>query len=773
VALQTVAERAAEPRSETTSFSRRLRILLCLLALAYALLAGLRTLTELDLGWQLATGRWIAQHHRIPFTDVLSYTAQGRPWIYPVGSQLLFYALYRLGGYALLSWLGAIVCAGTIAVLLRRASAITAALAILAVPLIAARSGPRADMFSVLLFSVFLSVLWQYRQTGQARLWMLPVFMIAWVNLHLGLAAGLGLLGAYVLAECLDLPWPARRQAALLRLRRSWPWMLATFAASLVNPWGWRVYAQMLGFMAPMAKATQDLSIAEWIPQKLNWASAVALRNPDFYLWLLIAVVGAIPIALWRKHLGEAAILAGAAYVSARHVRLEGMFAAVAVVIAGSVLSSAWRAWEPRIFDALRWDARSRRIVAVGLSSLVVLLTCVWSADVVSDRTHLSATETADFGAGLSWWFPEGAANFIERENIPGRIFNTYNEGGYIAWRLGPQRLDYVDGRGDPFGPELIAHAGSLMATLPDSPEWQAEADRYGIDAIIVPLGRYDALQFFPLLRQFCASETWRPVYLDEVSAVFVRRLPETEALIQRLQIDCATAPLPSTSPARTGSRAFNQWANAAALLSALGRSSEAFAATTNALAIFPDSAYVHFVRGQLFAQSGRLQDAESQFLLAAALAPKAVIWSNLAAMYEREGRTGEAIAAWEHVVALSSDRYLPLLSIGFDYLTENRPQDALQAFDRSEASAPANMKQDPALRSNLAHGRAMAWKTLGNYPQAISLEEQTVRLSPDRAEDWIELAGLYEHEGRIAEAQQARERAAAVSAGQPNSSSR
>jgi Tfp pilus assembly protein PilF len=714
----------------------------------------------------MATGRWIVQHHQIPSTDVLSYTAQGHPWLYPVGSGLIFYAVYLLGGYALLSWLGAVVCAGSVALLLRRGSPFTAALAILAVPLIAARTGPRADMFTVLLFAAFLSLIWQHHETGRARLWLLPVLMIAWVNLHLGLAAGLALLCGYVLVECLEMLQPAQREAALQRLRRAWPWLIATAAATVVNPWGLRVYQKMLGFMAPMASPGQSTSITEWAPVKLSWTSAIAglsFHGPDFFLLVLIAAALAVPIAVWRRQFGEAIFLIGAAYLGTRHVRLEGLFAVVVVVIGGAVFTSAWRAWGRRMIG----DRRSRLILAIGSCSLLLLMTGVWSADLITDRTHLMATDTATFGTGLSWWFPEGAAAFIERENIPGRVFNNYNEGGYVAWRLGPERLDSVDGRGEPFGPEAIEGSGRLMGSLPNSSEWQSEADRYGINAIIVPLGRYDGLQFFPLLRQFCSNEIWSPVYLDEVSAVFVRRTAQTEALIQRSQLDCFSAPIPVNSTAGSGSKAFNQWANAASLLSALGRNSEAFEATTKALAIFPDSAYVHFLRGQLLAGSGKTQDAESQFLTASSLAPKAVIWATLAGMYEQQGKMSDAVAAWEHVADLSPDAYLALLSAGFDYLNENRPQEALKAFERSEDSAPAAMKQDASLRGNLAHGRAMASKALGNLKQAVSFEEETLRIAPGRADDWLELAQLYELEGRMADAQQARERAT-TAAGDP-----
>src|SRR5579863_7342957 len=174
------------------------------IALVYACASGLRTVSDYDLGWQLASGRWMAQHHRIFSTDVFSYTAYGQPWIYPVGAGLIFYAAYLLGGYGLLSWIGAIACAGTVALLLRRGSLTTAILAIIAVPLIAYRTVPRADMFTVVLFAAFLSILWENFQTGRARLWVLPLLMIAWVNLHLGFVAGLGLAFAFAGIDMLE-----------------------------------------------------------------------------------------------------------------------------------------------------------------------------------------------------------------------------------------------------------------------------------------------------------------------------------------------------------------------------------------------------------------------------------------------------------------------------------------------------------------------------------------------------------------------------------------
>jgi len=207
---------------DESSLARRLFLCLGAVALVYAAVAGLRSVHDPDLGWQLAGGRWVAENHHIFSTDIFSYTATGRPWLYPVGSQLLLYAMYCLGGYALLSWFGAAACVATVALLLRRGSAFTAAIAIILTPLIAERTGPRAEMFSVILFAAYLSILWQNYQTGRARLWLLPLLMLAWVNLHLGFIAGLALFGGFLGLEFLELLCSAPgRSAAIARLRQA------------------------------------------------------------------------------------------------------------------------------------------------------------------------------------------------------------------------------------------------------------------------------------------------------------------------------------------------------------------------------------------------------------------------------------------------------------------------------------------------------------------------------------------------------------------------
>jgi tetratricopeptide (TPR) repeat protein len=740
-------------------FERQLFYILTAVALVYALLAGLHTVSDLDLGWQLATGRWVVQHHSVPSTDVLSYTAAGAPWTYPVGGSVFFYLMYQLGGYALLSWIGAAACAGTIALLLRRGTVLTAALAILAVPLVAMRTLPRADMFTVVLFAAFLSLLWEQHRTGRARLWLLPPLMLVWVNVHFGFAAGLMLMAAYVGAELLNALLDAsNRRAALDRLRQAWLWLAATALVTLLNPFGWNVYRALL--LQGRANQAQQFWISEWVPIPLNWVafrSGFGLRPTQgaIYLLLAVAIVAAM-IALLRAQLADAIMLVAAIHPAIKYARMGSIFACVVVVVAGPVLSRSIAGLAARIAQP-----HIRRMAAVAAVVLFTTLASVRAFDLVTDRHYLSGTEETNFGAGLGWWFPQHAADFVERENLPGNLFNTYNEGGYLAWRLGPTRLVYIDGRDTFYGVQRIQRHSQLLLSAPDSADWQQESSRYNINTIILPLGRVDGIQIVRL-EDFCSSKLWQAVYLDEVSAVFVRRSPQTEDLIQRHAINCALAPLPAETPGNHRASAFNAWANAAGVLSALDRNQEALNATDKALAIYSDSAFMHWQRGNILSAMGRLDDSEQEYLTAVALQPSDVTWAALADNYLKRGRRDDAIEAMQHAADVSAKPYPLLQNLGYMYLRAHEPENALQALNRAASAAPKNIgaADNGSFDFMVAQGRSVAWEQLGDLPQAITFQEQSSQIKPNAPEAWQRLAKLYRKAKRDQDAARAEQQA-------------
>jgi len=730
------------------------RVLLAI-ALAYSLLAGLRTITDYDLPWQLATGRWIWAHGAIPDTDVFSYTASGQPWIYPVASCLLLYAIFMIGGYALLSWLGAVTCVTTVALLLRRGASASAMLAILALPRIAARTGPRAEMFTVILFAAFLSLLWEQFSSGRARLWLLPILMVAWVNLHLGFVAGFVLIGAYVGCEVFEtLISSQRRQAALVRMKRAWPWLLLTIPATLLNPWGWGIYTALVRQNAAMAQHGQWIN--EWASVPLNWTNfgpLISLRETNGIFFLLFAVaISCALVAAARRQPGAALLLIGAAYVGMKHVRFQGLFACVLIVVGGSILSRAWNEW-----SAKSVDARTRQILIAGAAALTFILAITRSADLVTNRHYLGSTDTSRFGVGLSWWFPERALTFVEQQALPPQIFNHYNVGGFLVWRLGPRYRDYVDGRAIPFGPGIFEKQDRLLSISPSASEWQYEVERYQINTVVLSLARYDGVA--TALPVFCNSSAWSPVYLDEISAVFVRRSEQTKTLVEQRALDCAKAPVLGQVSSNSAT-AFNQWANAALVFLVLGRQDEALASSDRALRLFPDSANLHFLRAKIFTALRMPGQAELEYRTALALEPNDVTWASLAQLYESMGDAKKQVEAMQRAVETSARPHLMLVNLAFLDLGLQKPDAALKALDDAVRRAPPEATTNRPFQLDLARGRASAWSALGNAEQAIANEEAATRIAPDRIDVWQELATLYELNGRVDDSMKARDRA-------------
>lgn len=700
------------------------RAFLIVLALGYAFLAGLRTVYDADLPWQLATGGWMAEHHRIPFTDVLSYTARGHEWIYPALSQILLYGSYRLGGYSLLSWLGAVACVGAVAILLRRGSAPTLLLAVIAVPMIANRTTPRAEMFSTVLFAAFLSILWNYHRSGRGPLWLLPALMCLWVNLHLGFVAGLGLWVAYLVLEFGDGVFPSRRKDSLLRLRRSAPWLVATAIATLCNPWGARIYVALA--RQNSVQALHGKLIGEWVALPITvgrFVDIAAWREPQSaLLWLIIVGILATIIAAAECKAGPALLLAGSTYLVLHAMRFEALFAAVVVIIAGAVIGDGLE--NPHVQRALPRATEGKPLVPA-LGTLIVFLpvACLFgvrAADLVTNRYYLrTSTQVAAFGPGQSYWFPERAAEFLSHEHLPANLFNDYASGGFVAWKLAPESSDYIDGRAVPFGSELFLHSLDLLSLPLDSPQWQAEAANRNIHTLIISLDHRMGSQLSSL-GQFCQSRQWRPVFLDPHGAVFVRIGPDTASLVSRLQLDCSQVlfndPL-ATAGGRGDVERFNYYLNAATILVVLNRHGEALNALAEAEKIFSENGYLHYTKGIALHNLGRTAEAEQELRTATELDTDDAAPLALARQYEQQRRYADEAQVLKEAAGRSFQPYWLYLRLGYAQLQLNLPQDALASFQKAENESPFTGEAyalGAGFYGQIAEGRRLARRSLG-----------------------------------------------------------
>ncbi|WP_029215278.1 hypothetical protein [Kallotenue papyrolyticum] len=385
-----------------------------------------------DFWWHLAVGRQIVATGQIPLVDHFSFTRAGMPYYnQPWLAQTLMYAVYRLGGVEALAALQALVIGGAYALLYqvsRREGAgpRLAALLTLTGTLVAMDNWQiRPQTYAVPLFVGALAVLLRWRRALQAPLWLLPLLMVIWVNLH----------GTFVL---LPLLCAAVGAGALLERRRAdWPgwrpwgtlagWTLAALLATLLNPRGPAVYGYVFGLVG-------DRAVAELVTE---WASP--LRDLDspmtVIFWILLAGFGALLIVRRRRITSTVVLLTlpflALALQSVRNILWFGI---VSVPITTWLLAASGPA-RPRV--RVEIVALNRAIAALLLALLIATLP--WWKEALGLPPQLGRLLTPDTPV-------EAVRRLQALPARPQRLFHEMGFGSYLIWAAPEQRV-FVDPR--------------------------------------------------------------------------------------------------------------------------------------------------------------------------------------------------------------------------------------------------------------------------------------------------------------------------------------
>ena len=126
------------------------------------------------------------------------------------------------------------------------------------------------------------------------------------------------------------------------------------------------------------------------------------------------------------------------------------------------------------------------------------------------------------------WQLPSGAADFLKAHQVAERIFNTYETGGYLVWRLWPMQKDFIDPRG--LSEEAYADYIRILGYAPSVGGKSSEEllEKYGIQVLV--LDGFD--RFSGQVRTLAAAlavtnqQDWKLVYSDAQAEVFMRHPP-------------------------------------------------------------------------------------------------------------------------------------------------------------------------------------------------------------------------------------------------------
>lgn len=520
--------------SNSAAWSLPAAVRLALLALfLLGLILGYRQVTSPDLGFHLATARWILENGWVPSTDPFSYTVRDHAyvdlqWLY----QLIVHGLLSAGGTL------AIIAMTTLATLAfgglqllrtarRDGSLGVGALFMLLLFFLGTYWEPRPHLFSWIYGALLLLVVEEHQRGRKGVLRLVPVIMLLWVNTHSLFVLGGVILGAHVVGHL----WERVIREGEPLDKGLIGWSFAGLAACLFNPY------HIEGLLFPLvqfadiqgASAYKDplTGISEFkTPFSLEgyrMQGHLALFQPLLF-WQLFtgfAVLGAIAA---RKQLRTAdwILLVGFLYVFYSANKNFGYFTIVAIPPVAKGVGSLLALGDN---DA---DGSRTGWSVVGLAGLIAVL-------VLTGRWYDLTWSGHRAGAGFNADFlPVEAADFIVDNGLEGRILNTWNDGGYLAWRTGQPVTIYSHGEvmGQDFYQAYIAAKG---------PERFADAMEGWKPVIaVVPFQSVDYWLF-----ELHQKWDWRLVFRNSRTALFVHESVSGKLRsISGLEAGVATRPL-------------------------------------------------------------------------------------------------------------------------------------------------------------------------------------------------------------------------------------
>ena len=453
-----------------------------------------------DLFWHLSAGRYIFTHLAAPRADFLSWTAQGLPWHdFEWLAQAFYYAVFLAGGFkALLVFKGLTLI--SILFVFKKLLGLygRGAAAFLALPLLAAglmsNSDLRPENFSLLFFSLVLYALERARLAGGLRPGPVPalkafLFFAVWTNLHAGFAYGLALVGLYAAGVLLreELPvvygrGPWARPVQSLRLCVVF---FSGLTATLVNPYGWKLYAVLADHQRYMAVLEEH--IQEWTSFELT----NSYQWP--YAFSLALVFGlALYFLLKKRHViyEHFACLMFFAWASANHSRHIPFF-----MITGLAFSAA--------LPYGRLHGRALKAAVSGLAAAcAALIFWFYNCHVWPHYTG----RICQFDC-----YSENLSAFLKtnRDELAKlRMFNPWAWGGYLGWELAPDYKVFLDGR------YLFHDKLSEMAAMKNNiNNWEQFVKKYDFELVLI---KTDGPKIAVKQRLKSGAEKifWRPAYL-------------------------------------------------------------------------------------------------------------------------------------------------------------------------------------------------------------------------------------------------------------------
>jgi hypothetical protein len=449
-----------------------------------------------DLWWHLRNAQFFLTNHKFPDVDTFSFAAAGSPWInHEWLPEIFYYAVYNALGLAGVF----LLCASVLSLILtvvfllsfREAKdPFAAAIAVFCGSVLAAVGfGPRTQSFGWLCLLGVYAIMLRFRATKSGPLWLVPMLFALWINCHGSWIIGLTIYSIFIGAGLIKrdigrlaaAPWSADELKRLIATG------IASIAALFLNPFGYHL--ALYPFDMIFRQKLNIGHVEEWASVNFNDANGTLVAAALAAIFA-IAIVGR---KQWR--IDDALLTAFVLYCGLSHMR----FLLLAAIVLPPIIS-------PHLGKISSYDPRHERRLLNSILLAVIAGGCI-----------LAFPSAKKLSEEQAKYFPIRAIEFLRANPQQGNIFNGYEWGGYLEWRL-PKIPTFIDSRTD-----IFEHNGTLkdylnVTGLVNSDELLA---KHQILYVLYPSGT-------PLAYFLSRNVHWKQIYSDD-HAVIYRRVQDLQ----------------------------------------------------------------------------------------------------------------------------------------------------------------------------------------------------------------------------------------------------
>lgn len=452
-----------------------------------------RTPLDADLWWHLRAGQVMWEDRTILLVDQFSYTVPGIDWTNAFwASEIFLFIIFKLGGYFAIASFVSLTGAVTFGFLyktLHGNQVINGLIILLSVLTAAPIWGPRPQIVSFLL----LTFLDRWLEEGKnIPLWVLVPFFALWANLHGGWIWGFLLLLAQIAGSLINVLQQETRELKIQILKRTGSlmlWSALSAGAIGLNPNGIEIWK------LPFQQVNVSMQIQEWLSPNFH--------RLDFHplLWMVFALLVTAPFARGANSWTQLLKVIGFAYLAFVAQRNIALFAIVAAPLLSEWSNAAIQIATRKYPVSSPKDLPKPLTIPLNTSITILL------AAIAIGRLY-----TLTLPPAVEANYPAGAINWLKTNRPEGRLFNSYNWGGYILWKL-PTYPVFIDGRADMYGSNLIS-------------QWQDVANGRENASQILNTWRVNTILLEPgwPIINILEKESWEIAYQDELSVVLLRK---------------------------------------------------------------------------------------------------------------------------------------------------------------------------------------------------------------------------------------------------------